>query len=205
VILALAIVIVVSSVAASASRLRFVLAPTVLEPEGVLRALSTWKGSRGEALDRLERAIATAPEAEWESALLGALRAPSGVRTALINEQLSELDHRLQRWVRVPRVCASICTSSGFLLAATVLRVTLSGSEPVEGGTQGVDAAVLQALNVAAVGLAGAAFCIAIQMRARRVSASRAAAFDQLVQRLERAADETPATPDKESSNVRTA
>jgi hypothetical protein len=108
------------------------------------------------------------------------------VRIGLINEELSELDHRMQRWVRVPRVCASICTSSGFLLAATVLRVSLSGESAPAGG---VDAAVLQAINVAAVGLAGAAFCIAIQMRARTATASRAKAFDQLVRRLERAID----------------
>ena len=42
-------------------------------------------------------------------------------RVALVNEQLAELDYLAQRWERVPRVCASISTSFGFLLAfATV-------------------------------------------------------------------------------------
>jgi hypothetical protein len=182
----LALLIAVSSVVASAARLRFVLAPTPLDPAVVDRALSTWKRGREGLLGRLARVFSSVPEAEWETALVQALRSPRDVRTALVNEQLTELDHRLQRCVRVPRVCASICTSSGFLLAATVLRVSLGGSEtPTDPG--GVDAAVFQAIDVAAVGLAGAAFCIAIQMRARRIAASKAEAFDRMVQRLERA------------------
>jgi ABC-type Fe3+-siderophore transport system permease subunit len=110
-----------------------------------------------------------------------------------VNEQLTELDHRVQRWVRVPRVCASICTSSGFLLAATLLRTSLA--EPsVNPDVHGVDVAVLAAVNIAAIGLAGAAFCIALQMHARKAAASSAQAYDRLVALLERE-DRGPALP----------
>jgi len=187
--------IAVSSVVASAMRLRFALVPTSLDPDVVERALTVWRADRATALVRLERALTDAEDPEWERNLLEALRAAPDVRTALVNEQLTELDYRLKRWVRVPRVCASICTSSGFLLAATVLRVSLTEATDAAGleGGQAVDAAVFQAINVAAIGLAGAAFCIAIQMRARTAAASRAEAFDHLVQRLERATEPTPA------------
>jgi hypothetical protein len=185
-------------------RLRYVLAPTALDPGVIERTLSAWKSTKSPLL-RLETAVTRVPEAEWETALVSALRSPEGIRTGLVNEQLTELDHRLQRWVRVPRVCASICTSSGFLLAAAVLRVALGGSEPVSGG-EAVDAAVFQAINVASVGLAGAAFCIAIQMRARRAAASKAEAFDRMVLRLERET-EAPRHADTPggSAHVRTA
>jgi hypothetical protein len=185
-LVALALLIAVASVVASATRLKFALVPTALDPGVVERAVSSWKMDQGSTLERLEQALAGAQDPAWEKSLFFALRAPSDVRTALINERLTELDHSLQRWVRVPRVCASICTSSGFLLAATVLRVALTNpTEALEAG-QVVDAAVFQAINVAAIGLAGAAFCISIQMRARTAAKSRAEAFDRLVQRLER-------------------
>lgn len=194
-LVALAVLIATFAVAASATRLKFALAPTSLDPAVVERAVAAWKVDSTTSLARLERALGSLGDAEWEKNLLLALRSPADVRTALINEQLTELDHELQRWVRVPRVCASICTSAGFLLAATVLRVSLSGAHEVLEAGPTVDAAVFQAINVAAVGLAGAAFCIAIQMRARTAAASRAEAFDRMVQRLERSAAPTVPSP----------
>jgi len=182
---AAAIVIAVLCVAASAVRLKFALVPTGMVPEALEVALSR-PGCEGRAGGGLELAVAREPSASWERALFESLRAPSPQREALVNEQLTELDYLVQRWVRVPRVCASICTSSGFLLAATVLRTSLATPSDAMDG-QAVDAAVLQAINVAAIGLAGAAFCVAIQMRARRAAASSALAFDRLVGRLERA------------------
>ena len=187
-ILAVGLLIVVLSVAASAARLKFVLTPTGLDPAAIELFVSRGGDGGVAGLARVEEAVAFDPAADWERGLLAALRAPHADRPALVNEQLTELDHRLKRWVRVPRVCASICTSSGFLLAAMVLRATLAdGGEATQEGSF-VDAAVFRAINVAAVGLAGGAFCIAIQMRARSASASRAVVYDRLVQRLERVA-----------------
>jgi hypothetical protein len=48
-----------------------------------------------------------------------------------------------------------------------------------------VNAAVEGAINVAALGITGAAFCIAIQFRARKIAKDRFAATDKLVERLE--------------------
>jgi hypothetical protein len=182
---ALAFVVTAVCVAVSAIRLKLALAPTRLDPETFDAALSRSKGDAG-ALDRIERAVAREPGASWERALFESLRAPSPQREALVNEQLTELDYLVKKWARVPRVCASICTSSGFLLAAAVLRSSLAAPPETMGG-QAIDAAVLQAINVAAIGLAGAAFCIACQMRARTAAASTALAFDRLVDRLEKA------------------
>jgi hypothetical protein len=44
-------------------------------------------------------------------------------------------------------------------------------------------------MDVAAIGLAGAAFCIAIQMRSRKAASSRAQAVDRFVERLERSTE----------------
>jgi hypothetical protein len=190
-IFALGLMVAVLSVAASAARLTFVILATGLDPHAVDRFVSHVEVGTAKGLARLEGVAASVAAADWERGLLAALRAPPWERTALVNEQLTELDHRIKRWVRVPRVCASICTSSGFLLAAMILRVTLAdGGEAMPAGAM-VDAAVFQAINIAAVGLAGAAFCIAIQMRARSAAVSQARVYDRLVQRLERFA-ETP-------------
>jgi hypothetical protein len=182
---AVALIITALCVVASAIRLKFALAPTGMDPEALALALS--RSSPGElGLGRLEDAVAREPRAGWERALFESLRVASPEREALVNEQLTELDYLVQKWVRVPRVCASICTSTGFLLAAAVLRASLAApAETMDG--QAVDAAVIQAIDVAAIGLAGAAFCIAIQMRARKAAASTAVAFDRLVERLEKA------------------
>jgi hypothetical protein len=189
-ILTVGLVITVASIVASATRLKFVLVPTGWDPSAVDACVSRIAsgGDRGKAkvLAHLEGAAACAPNADWERGLFAALRARPSARTALVNEQLTELDYRIKRWARVPRVCASICTSSGFLLAAIVLRATLADAGDAMDGGRVVDAAVFRAIDVAAVGLAGAAFCIAAQMRARSAAISRAEAYDRLVQRLER-------------------
>jgi len=109
-------------------------------------------------------------------------------RVFLLNEQRQELDWRAQRWARVPRVCASIAASSGLLLATLALRQGLgvSAELPLELQQAGLHAALLDALDVAAIGLAGTAFCIAIQRRARTIAKEQATAADRLVDRVER-------------------
>ena len=77
---------------------------------------------RSAALDGLRTApctsIAQESDASWENELLSAFDADAITRAGrdgVVNEQLLELDWRGQRWARVPRVCASVATSGGFL------------------------------------------------------------------------------------------
>jgi hypothetical protein len=185
---AVALLIAIACAAASAARLKFALEPTVLDVPTLVRALSN---NADDKVAFLRAAVARDQGADWELGLLDALSAPPWARVALVNEQLRELDHRVGRWARVPRVCASICTSAGLLLATIALRVGLTASTETSDGRLLVHAAILDAMDVAAIGLAGAAFCITLQMRARRAASSRAEAVDQLVGRLERSV-ETP-------------
>jgi hypothetical protein len=131
--------------------------------------------------------VATEPNADWERDLLQTLAAPPELRVALVNEQLTELDYRLQRWARVPRVCASISTSVGFMLATLVLRTALAdaGDVPIEVGELVIRGLVGDALTVGAMGIVGTAFCIGAQGEARRIARARGKGADRLVERLE--------------------
>jgi hypothetical protein len=172
----IAIVVAASCVAASWRRLALASSITATDPALLLAALR----KDGAAWTAVARELSATGEAEWEHELLEALEAtPEDVRVALTNEQLGELDYRSQEWARVPRVCASIASSSGFLLASLAMRAGLAADAP------DVNGAVASALNAATVGLAGAAFCIAAQSRARAVVRERMAAVDKLVERLE--------------------
>jgi hypothetical protein len=183
---ALALLIAIACAAASAARLRFALMPTVFDMPTLVRTLSN---KTDDKLAFLRVAAAQHERADWELALFDALSAPASARVALVNEQLRELDHRVGRWARVPRVCASICTSAGLLLATMALRIGMTAGTETMDGRSLVHAAVLDALDVAAIGLAGAAFCIAIQMRSRKAASSCADAVDRLVERLERSVE----------------
>lgn len=136
---------------------------------------------------RLRAVVAAEPDAEWERDLFAALDAPERARAGLVNEQLTELDYRIQRWARVPRVCASIATSFAFLLASLVLRQGLvdAGELPSDVGELMVRGLVGDAFTVAAMGMIGTAFCIAAQSEAKKLAKRRAAAADKLVERLE--------------------
>jgi hypothetical protein len=180
--------VAVACVVASARRLAQTVALTSLHPEPLLNAL---RGDRPlEASAKLRAAIGTDDHFAWERDLLAAF-APidARVRDALVNEQLTELDGRAQRWARVPRVCASLATSAGFLLASVALVWGLAASAQDE-APAGTRAAVEGALNALAIGIAGASFCYAVHVRARRVVRERLAAVDRLVVRLEAAAGE---------------
>ena len=127
------------------------------------------------------------PAAEWERALLDALRLAPDERAAFVNEQLTEMDYMTRRWQRVPRVCASVASSSGFLLASLALRNALADPSAFAEETRSaaLGSALTAAVNVAAIGMAGAAFCIAAQMRATKAARARLDATDKLVERLE--------------------
>ena len=167
-----AIVVAVLCVAASIRRLVLVADATGLDAGVLLAAVR----ESPDAWPAIRDAIAREPAAEWERELFLALESK---HAALVNEQLSELDYATQRWARVPRVCASVASSSGFLLAALVMRAALA-SDDVD-----VNSAIAAAVNAVVVGLAGAAFCVAAHLRARAMVRERLAVTDKLVDRLE--------------------
>jgi hypothetical protein len=181
-----AILIALACAMASARRVWFAANATALHPDDVVNALAKAKGP--EAIDRLRALVAKEPAADWERDLLAALGAPPDQRVALVNEQLTELDYRIQRWARVPRVCASIATSGGFMLATLVLRNGLAAdtselsSDVAELVVKGL---VGDALLVGAMGIVGTAFCIGAQSEAKRIAKARMKGADRLVERLE--------------------
>jgi hypothetical protein len=105
------------------------------------------------------------------------------VRTARINEELTELEVLAGRWVAVPRVCARLSTSVGFLCATVALLqgLTLAAGDAF---ADDLHAALMAAVGSLAIGVAGTAFCAAVQFRARRAVLGRKATADRLVQRL---------------------
>lgn len=181
----LAVVVVIACAAASARRVWFAANATALHPDVLVGALERATGP--ESLDGLRSLVAGDPAADWERELLETLAAPPERRTALVNEQLTELDYRIQRWARVPRVCASISTSCGFMLATLVLRSALAdtGDVPIELGEVVLRGLIGDALTVGALGIVGTAFCIGAQSEARRIAKARGAGADRLVERLE--------------------
>ena len=180
-----AVLVALACAAASARRVWFAANATALHPEDVHAALAKAEGP--EAIEALRALVAKEPSADWERDLLAALEAPAELRIALVNEQLTELDYRIRRWSRVPRVCASIATSFGFMLATLVLREGLAdtGEVPIEVGELVLRGLVGDALTVGAMGIVGTAFCIAAQSEAKRIAKARTAGADKLVERLE--------------------
>lgn len=187
-IAAVALLSSLACVAACVRRLWLAAFPTAIHPDDVVAALGSKPTPA--SLARVREQIARAPDAEWEQALFAALSvAHEGDRSALVNEQLTELDHRIQRWARVPRVCASIASSVGFLLASLVMRRGLvsAGGAEVE-ITEGLMLdLVVDAVTVVALGFVGTAFAIGAHAQSRRMSRQRLAAADRMVEALEAA------------------
>ncbi len=172
-------------VAASARRLWFVANATFVSLEVLDKALARANGA--DVVSRLRALVVREPKAAWEGELLDALGAPENLRPALVNEQLTELDYRLDRWSRVPRVCASLATSFSFMLATLVLRrgVAEAGDLSTDAAELAVLSLVGDALTVAAMGVVGTAFCIGAHAEARRMAKATAKAADRVVERLE--------------------
>jgi hypothetical protein len=197
-----AVLVALACAAASARRVWFAANATALHPEDVVAALKKAKGP--EAVAALRALVANEPTADWERELLDALEAPPEVRIALVNEQLTELDYRIQRWARVPRVCASIATSFGFMLATLVLRKGLAdtGEMPSELGELVVRGLVADALMVGAMGIVGTAFCVGAQSEAKRIAKARSVGADRLVERLEELIATEQAAPTSSSAEA---
>jgi hypothetical protein len=180
-----AAIVTVCCVWASLRRLRTAIAPTSIDPAPILEAL---RGEEGRArFDDVCAALADAPDAEWERELVHAFERTGTERTARINELLLDLDYAVSSGARVPRVCASIAASTGFLLASLALRQGLGvvGDLPFEVQDFIIHQAVKDGIDVAAIGICGAILCITIGHRAAKAAKARLALTDQLVERLE--------------------
>jgi hypothetical protein len=178
--IAVAAAVTIGCCIASARRLARVLAPTPLDLSLLTRALDVGADARV----AIVRVLAADRELSWEGAVLGAAdeRDPE-VRGAVLGELLTELDGRIQNGARTPRVCASIATSGGFLCATAALLYGLAAvpdAEPLA-AAEGLLVVAMAALTV---GVAGATFCAAVHLRARRASRARAEAAEALVHRL---------------------
>jgi hypothetical protein len=173
---ALSALVALACVAASVRRLSWAVAPIAIDPVQIGQAL----GRGPEAVSAVRAALESVKEGEdlsWERDFFAALDTPeSDERSGLLNEQLLDLEWRAARWARVPRVCASICTSSGFLFATMALIGGLSQAPLPD-----VAAAVSPALDAFSVSIAGAAFCIAVHVRVRRAVREWLSAADRLV------------------------
>jgi hypothetical protein len=183
-----AVIVALTCVLASARRLWFATHATAVHPDDVVAFLGR-SPSRAD-LDRLRDAVEREPSADWERDLLDALaHERADARVALVNEQLTELDLRMQRWARVPRVCASVATSVGILLGTLVLRRGLANAPDLSGelGELFVRDVLGEAISVASFGIVGTAFCIAAHAQAKRLTRSRLEAADRMIETLEAA------------------
>ena len=121
--------------------------------------------------DRKPQVVALLGEAEegsWERLCADGHRLSGDAALATLNEALMELEHGLSKGGRVPRITASIASSMGFLLASLVLRrgLTSASDAPVPV----FDGLIIVALNVVAVGIAGAVTCAAAGRIATRIA-----------------------------------
>jgi hypothetical protein len=179
----LSAVVALACVLASARRLAWAVAPTSLDAGTLFDAVRDVDPTHWPELR--DALAATGREPSWEGDLLHALAEPDPrSREALVVEQLLELDWSAQRWARVPRVCASIATSAGFLFGSIALLQGLA--LPAEDGAgPAAGAALVSALNSLTIGIAGTAFCVAVHLRTRRIIRDRVQASERLVVRLQ--------------------
>jgi hypothetical protein len=167
---------------ASVRRLAVAVAPLRLDLELLIEALEADRG--GELPARLREATAGDSELGLEHALLTAFAVEdAGAREALVSEELGEIQARSQQLARVPRVCASVASSSGFLLASVALIQAMDAFDAMgpEESASHAHATLATALGTLALGIAGASFCAAVYMRARRVRRARMSALTRLV------------------------
>jgi hypothetical protein len=158
---------------ASLRRLAWAVAPTALDG----RLLANELRNQSQPVRSRFCAALVARDLPWESRLFEAFFLPKVSREARVNEQLLELDWRADRWSRVPRVCASIATSAGFLFACIALVGAAGGAEA---NSEDPMAALTPALDSLAIGIAGTAACVAVHMRARLARKERLAGADSL-------------------------
>ncbi len=103
-----------------------------------------------------------------------------------VNEVLLEVDDRLQRWARVPRVAVSVSSSSGFLLASLAMRRGLAETDLLAPDLREAFLfhALRDAIGAAALGLFGAVACVALHARARTIRRARSAGATAIISEL---------------------
>lgn len=175
--LVVVLVVALSCMALSLRRLLFVFDAPFGDAEAWLKSLRAAKKRGLTLLD------ARVPEGSFEGMVQEAIAAPEEIRVARLGEALMELEFSLAHWARVPRVCASITSSVGFLGAAVFLRRGLL--EAVDGEAPDFNGLVLSAIGVAAVGIAGAITCALLHRAAMREAKQRMRTADDLVEWLE--------------------
>jgi len=187
-ILAVAALFTGACVAASVRRLHFVAELTRLDPAALVSGLHE-AGERlpDEPVRALDATLRQSTGVEWERSVVEAVQHEPQARPAFLGEVMTELDYRARRWSRVPRVAASLASTGGFLLASLALRLGLAelAGPLLESDVPSVNSAVLDALDVVAMGMAGAACCVAVQHGARATLRAKLLAAEQLVDLLE--------------------
>ena len=181
---AVAAVIVAACVAASAHRLWSVSRVFGVELQMVARLLKA--GASPADVVRALRAEGASFDAELvEAADASGHDDPSSALGA-VNEAMLEVDDRLQRWARVPRVAVSVSSSSGFLLASLAMRRGLAETDFLAPDLREAFLfhALRDAVGAAALGLCGAVTCVALHTRARALRRARAAGVSALVHQL---------------------
>jgi hypothetical protein len=177
-----AAIVALACAAASARRMYYATHATAWHPSLLLEAIGTQPDHA--TVVRLRALAEKDANADWERDFFEALaKDDETIRTALINEQLTELDWRISKWASVPRICTRISTSFAFLLAALLFRSVLAETEDFSEAT--MFALVGQGLVIVFLGFAGTTFCIAANRMARTAAKERLKAADAVVERLE--------------------
>jgi hypothetical protein len=179
---ALSTIVALACALASGRRLAAAVAPMRLDPRVLLDALRA--DDSGRLGERLREVLRGDSRFVVEYGLLAALAIDrDDEREARVAEELLEVRARGQQWARVPRVCASIASSTGFLLASVALIQAMGAIDAMTPEETGAAAHVTlgAALGALAVGIAGAAFCAAVHMRARRILPERMSAIGKLI------------------------
>ncbi len=194
---ALSALVALACVIASAARLAWAVSPTSLDP--VVLALALTDADAAETAFKIRDAIEGSDDMAWERGVFGSLSDPTiEASEARLGEQLTEFDGAVRRWSRVPRVCASLSTSAGFLFASLAMTRALADTAP---GASDTTAVLVSALDALTLGIAGTSFCAAVHVRSCRVSRERIDGATRLISRLAaiaRALDSTRAPADRQ-------
>jgi hypothetical protein len=191
----LASLVSITCVVYSVRALRATIEATATDPAVLARALRLGDSlSPADAVAfgrrRLVRLLAWArsePRADLETELLEAVTLHRGeAQIALVNSALGEIDHRVQRHGRVPRVCARVSSTVGLLCGAMALRHGL-----VMGSLDGppldliLHGPIADMLSAVFMGIAGAVWCSAAAREVKKVAGERLKGHDALIDRLE--------------------
>ncbi len=175
---------VAACVGASAYRLWAVAQVFGVDPQAVAKVLKA--GAPPADVARALRAEGAIFDAELVEAADPAQHENGASVVGAVNEVLLEVDDRLQRWARVPRVAVSVASSSGFLLASLAMRRGLADTDLLapELRESFLFCALGDAVGAAALGLCGAVACVALHARARDMRRARAAGVSAVVNEL---------------------